>query len=147
MKRLIGIFMITLFHAGCTETEINSDSFSQLVEHKAQEKEIYNFMIPDSINTRLIATAYYRWQPKAHAFIVYSDSLRNSASLIEYFTDGRVNTEALQVTKYNEFRSTSGNKDLVITPAKVKIFTQSAAGSMYVQEEIRIDIPPPDHGQ
>ena len=102
---------------------------------------MYNFNIPDSVDSKKIIATYFQSEPKAHVIICYKDSSHLIARKLSYFIQGGFESEDLFFLKMNEFKSISTGHEFVVTPTRVKIFPKSSSLS-YVREEIRIDVAP-----
>ena len=137
--------ILTIALAGLTLTsceEEKKDEFSSLLEqiamYKQQEREIFDFYVPDSIDKALIVTTYYDLDTKAHSVIVFADTNKKTAWNFNFLPDSTIQRDKLEQKNYNEFASISGGVQYIVTPKSVTKIVQSSVLSM-TQENMRID--------
>lgn len=141
-KLVIAAFSLLCF-ISC-ERKSNEDPIKNKLDSILAEKEYHRatefFVIPDYINTSLLAATFYEHHdPQGHALIVYNDTTRKTATKIKYLADGTLQTEKLVVTKFNEFISEINKSEYIIKETTVLYsFTSSNSGATF--EYNRTDI-------
>lgn len=145
MKIQLLLFQITclLFALSCDTQEPKDemgDYFNEVLKRKAREKDMDSFIIPDSIDTKLIHAFYYEDSPKAHSIIVFDDSLRTTARRIKYYADSTlVEIDSLAKTAYNVFVSRFNKAEYVIFKEYVNYEVPTSSNLKSIMHFDRID--------
>jgi hypothetical protein len=138
------ILFLLFFHCfvfvGCRQEENNEINLylQRSVEHEDQQREIFNFVIPDSIDKLLVAAVYYDLNTSAHGIIVYADSSKKEAFNFLFLPDSTVQRDKMKMKKFNEFSSVYANVEYIIRPKAVAIIIRSGSLSNS-NEHMRID--------
>lgn len=100
--------LILGFLTSCNEPDADPDykkTLDAALEQRTHQREIESFVIPDSVNTDLIAATYYEEIMDCHSMILYHDTSRTTASRIRYFGDSVSVASDLVKVNYNTLQS------------------------------------------
>ena len=120
------IFPITFsFLISCKESKPTDDykgSLDSALQCRLEQQKTESFVVPDSINKTLIVAVYYDVHSKCHSLIVFNDTIKKTATQVQYLSDSTATIDKLITIKFNEFTSVF-NKGLYVVKENAVAYT------------------------
>jgi hypothetical protein len=109
-----------------------------VLEQKAYEQEVFGFILPDSIDKSRVVATYYDEHSRGHGIILYSDTIKKSASNLTFLPDSSVQRDILTQKSYNTFASVFDGTEYIVMPKYVTIIVDRN-GTCMTHDNERID--------